>query len=63
MMTNDGSMIRDAGVVNVSAGIVTYGVGDMKGNAGVKKKFNPPEARSAGDEMERRFGWKGLSKL
>lgn len=55
MMTNDGSVIRNAGVVNVSAGTVKYGVGDMKGNAGVKKKINPAEARSAGDEMKRRF--------
>ena len=48
-------MVKDAGVVNVSAGTVKYGVGDMKGNAGVKKKINPAEARSAGDEMKRRF--------
>lgn len=35
----------------------------MKGNAGVKKKFNSLDARNAGDEMERRFRWKGLSEL
>lgn len=55
MMTNDGSVIRNAGLMSESAGTVKYGVGDMKGNAGVMKKFNPPEARSAGDEMECRF--------
>lgn len=55
MMTNDGSVIRNTGLVSESAGTVKSGVGDMKGNVGAMKKFNPPEARSAGDEMERRF--------
>ena len=48
-------MIRNAGLVSESADTVKYGVGNMKGNVGVMKKFNPPEARSADDEMECRF--------
>ena len=55
MMTNDGSVIRNAGFMSESADTVKYGVGEMKGNAGVMKKFNPLEASSAGDEMECRF--------
>lgn len=62
-MTNVGFMVRNAGVMSVDAGAVKYGVGDTKGNAGEKKKFNPSEARSAGDEMKRRFRWEGLSEL